>query len=121
MAFEAGDGFKSTNRAPMMAHKRSMERKSLAGGAGDPLQQPTDGGGEEDGSQVAQEHGPVVEVNVMHNHEAGEHHVHSKHPDGHEHQSLHGSAGEAHDAGKKLAGEGEEQQQPEGEDNPEFE
>ena len=108
MAYGTEDGFKSTNKAPMMAHKRSMERKSMAGGAGptaDPLQQPTDGGGE-DGSQVAQEHGPAVEVNVMHNHEAGEHHVSSNHPDGHQHESMHGSAEEAHEHGKKLAGGG---------------
>lgn len=123
MAYEAGDGFKSTNRAPMMAHKRSMERKSMAGGAGmaersDPLQQPTDGGDEEDGSQVAQEHGPAVEVNVMHNHEAGEHHVHSRHPDGHEHHSDHGSAEEAHDHAKQLATGGEDEQEP---DDAEYE
>ena len=35
------NGFKSTNRAPMMSHKRSMERKSQSGGVStvDPLQQ----------------------------------------------------------------------------------
>ena len=126
MAFEAGDGFKSTNRAPMMAHKRSMERKSMAGGAGmsspDPLQQPTEGGGEEDGSQVAQEHGPAVEVNISHNHEAGQHHVASQHPDGHQHESDHGSVEEAHEHAKKLAGAGEEHE-PEGmgDDEAEYE
>lgn len=120
MAYETADGFKSTNRAPMMAHKRSMERKSMAGGAGktDPLQQPTDGGAE-DGSQVAQEHGPAVEVNVMHNHEAGQHQVKSSHPDGHMHESMHGSAEEAHEHGKKLAGGGMEQEPAS--DEPEYE
>lgn len=119
MAYEAGDGFRSTNRAPMMAHKRSMERKSQSSGMADPLAQPTEGGDEQDGSQVAQEHGPAVEVNVMHNHEAGEHHVHSKHPDGHEHHSDHGSAEEAHEHAKQLAGGAEEQQSDE--DEPEYE
>lgn len=121
MAYESPDGFKSTNRAPMMSHKRSMERKSMAGGAGvaDPLQQPTEGGDEQDGSAVAQEHGPAQEVNVQHQHEAGQHHVHSMHPDGHEHHSDHASAEEAHEHGKKLAGGGMEEQQPE--DDAEFE
>jgi len=104
-----------------MAHKRSMERKSMAGGAGtatmDPLSQPAGG---EDGSQVAQEHGPAVEVNLMHNHEAGEHHVHSKHPDGHEHHSQHGSAAEAHDHAKQLAS-GNEGGEGMGGEEPEYE
>lgn len=126
MAFDGGGGFKSTNRAPAMAHKRSMERKSMAGGAGmaeksDPLAQP-DGGdmGQEDGSQVAEEHGPAQEVHVMHNHEAGEHEVHSSHPDGHSHSSMHGSAEEAHEQGKKLAGAGAEHEESMG-DEPEYE
>lgn len=118
MAYETADGFKSTNRAPMMAHKRSMERKSSP----DPLQQPAGGDQEQsdDPNQVAQEHGPAVEVNVMHNHEAGQHHVHSKHTDGHEHHSEHASADEAHDHAKQLAGGGGEQQS-DGEDQPEYE
>jgi hypothetical protein len=124
MAYETGDGFKSTNRAPMMAHKRSMERKSLAGGAGmsqkvDPLQQPTDGGGEEDGSAVAQEHGPAVEVNITH--QAGQHSVHSSHPDGHEHHSEHASAEEAHEQGKKLAGVGAQDDVQDQGDDAEYE
>lgn len=124
MAYEAGDGFRSTNRAPMMAHKRSMERKSLAGGAGlaertDPLKQPTEGG-EEDGTSVAAEHGPAHEVHVTHDHEAGAHHVHSIHPDGHEHHSDHDSVEEAHEHGKKLAGaDAEENDEPE--DDAEYE
>jgi len=113
----------------MMAHKRSMERKSMAGGAGvaersDPLQQPAgEDQDQEDGSQVAQEHGPATEVHVMHNHEAGEHHVQSMHPDGHQHESMHGSVDEAHEHGKKLAGGGMEQEMGgEGqEDEPSYE
>lgn len=120
MAFEAGDGFKSTNRAPMMAHKRSMERKSMAGGAGmaertDPLAQPTDGGGDEDGAQVAAEHGPATHVEAEHNPEMGEHTVRSQHPDGHMHESKHGSVAEAADQHKKLAG-GEEHEGMNGEE-----
>ena len=63
----------------------------------------------EDGASVAQEHGPAVEVNVTHEHEIGSHHVRSAHPDGHMHESDHGSAEEAHEHGKKLAGIGAEE------------
>lgn len=128
MAFEAGDGFKSTNRAPMMAHKRSMERKSMAGGAGmaertDPLQQPTDGAdGEhtpEEAAQTVQEHGPASEVHIQHDHETGQHHVHTIHADGHEHHSEHGSADEAHEHAKDLSSDGGDEQEPE--DDAEYE
>ncbi len=104
MAFQASDGFKSTNRAPMRQHEKSMmAKKSMAGGAGDPLQQPAEQEmGEQDGSQVAQEHGPAQHVDVEHGDSM--HHVHSMHPDGHEHHSDHGSADEAHEHAKKLAG-----------------
>jgi hypothetical protein len=97
-----------------------MERKSMAGGVKtDPLEQPAEGEmGGEDGSQVAEEHGPATEVHVMHNHEAGEHHVMSMHPDGHQHESMHGSVEEAHEHSKKLAGAGMEQQEG---DEPEYE
>ena len=90
----------------------------------DPLQQPAGGeemGGEQDGAQVAQEHGPAQEVHMMHNHEAGSHHVHSMHPDGHEHHSDHGSVEEAHEHGKKLAGAGAENEDGMNEEAPEYE
>jgi hypothetical protein len=127
MAFDGGGGFKSTNRAPAMAHKRSMERKSQAGGAGiaertDPLGQPGEEGAEDDGSQVAEEHGPATHVAMEHDHEQGMHSVHSMHPDGHEHHSEHGSAEEAHEHGKKLAGAGEEHEhEGDDEDDAEYE
>lgn len=127
MAFKSSDGKQFTNRPPMMAHNRSLERmshKSEAGGAGlmersDPLKQPSDME-EQDGSQIAQEHGPAHEVHMTHDHEGGMHHVHSMHPDGHEHHSDHESAEMAHDHGKKLAGIGHEE--PDGdEQEPEYE
>ena len=129
MAHESKDGKKFTNRPPMMAHERSMARKSEAGGAGaglmeraDPLQQPgSEEMGQEDGAAIAAEHGPAHEVHLMHHHEEGRHEVHSMHPDGHEHHSEHGSVEEAHEHGKKLAGAGmEEHGEPDG-DEPEFE
>jgi hypothetical protein len=57
----------------------------------------------------------------MHNHEAGEHHVSSNHPDGHQHESMHGSAEEAHEHGKKLAGGGEPENEQDMEDDAEYE
>lgn len=71
------------------------------------------GDGEQDGAAVAAEHGPATEVNISHEHEMGSHHVRSAHPDGHMHESDHGSAEEAHEHGKKLAGIGAEEKQPE--------
>lgn len=125
MAFAASDGKKFTNRPPMMAHERSMKR-GLAGKT-DPLGQPAGqdalpGGGEDTESpeQIAQAHGPATEVGMTHDHEAGMHHVHSMHPDGHEHHSDHGSAEEAHDHGKGLACGGGEMEH-EGGDEPEYE
>lgn len=124
--FKAKDGKGFTNRPPMMQHNRSLERmggKSEAGGVGkmehDPLQQP--GGDEQDGAQIAQEHGPAHEVHMRHDHEAGEHEVVSMHPDGHQHRSMHGSAEEAHEHGKKLAGGGQESEMGNQDEEPEYE
>ena len=128
MAHMASDGKKFTNRPQMKQHERSigqMSAKSEAGGAGtqqmDPLQQPGQEQGSEDPSQVAAEHGPAQEVHMMHDHEGGQHHVMSMHPDGHQHESHHGSVEEAHEHAKKLAGAGamEEHQEPDG-DEPEY-
>lgn len=71
-------------------------------------------GMDQDGGQIAQEHGPAMQVSMEHEHEMGAHHVHSMHPDGHEHHSDHASAEEAHEHGKKLAGVGAEPKQMEG-------
>ena len=119
MSHMASDGQKFTNRPPMRQHEKSLMAKKSQSGGVDPLAQPTEGG-EEDGSQVAQEHGPANEVHVMHNHEMGEHHVQSMHPDGHTHESMHGSAEEAHEHGKKLAGGGMQEHEPDG-DEAQFE
>lgn len=101
MAYETKDGKKFTNRPPMMAHNRSMERGGGIAEKTDPLKQPGQESGEED---VAAEHGPAHEIHMMHDREGGRHHVHSMHPDGHEHHSDHGSAEEAHEHAKKCAG-----------------
>lgn len=95
-----GSGGKSATK-PMA--KAPMQVGGMGGdaGAGTGMNE------EQDGGAVAQEHGPAVEVNISHEHEMGSHHVRSSHPDGHMHESDHGSAEEAHDHGKKLAGVGE--------------
>jgi hypothetical protein len=61
-----------------------------------------------DGAQIAQEHGPAMEVHVQHEHEMGAHHVHSLHQDGFEHHSDHASAKEAHEHAAKVGGAHEE-------------
>jgi hypothetical protein len=60
----------------------------------------------QDGATMAAEHGPAVEVNVMHDHEGGRHSVHARHPDGHEHESEHSSADEAHRFAGEVSGVG---------------
>jgi hypothetical protein len=106
-----------------------MERKSMAGGAGmaeksDPLQQPTEEGGEhtpEEAQQVVAEHGPAVETHTTHDHEAGMHTAHSIHADGHEHHSEHGSADEAHEHAKHLSEDGQQEEMGEQGEEPEYE
>ena len=78
-----------------------------------PMQQGGEEMGEQDGAAVAQAHGPAQTVNIEHEHEMGVHHVHSMHQDGHEHHSDHASAEEAHEHGKKLAGIGASEKEPE--------
>lgn len=122
MAFKASDGKEFTNRPPMKAHERSLGRMaahSEAGGAGTATMDPTQQPGEEDGSQIAQEHGPAHEVHIMHDHEGGQHHVMSMHPDGHQHESTHESAEKAHEHGKKLAMS--QESEPQAESEPEYE
>jgi hypothetical protein len=81
MAFQAKDGKKFTNRPPMMAHNRSMDRgQSMT--ATDPLQNPA-------GQDDSEDHGAPV---MTHHHEDGTHTT--VHEDGHEahhesHEALH--------------------------------
>jgi hypothetical protein len=115
MAFTAKDGSKHTNHDSMRRADASFMAKQPAKQAS-----PADDqdaameGAEDDPAQVAQEHGPAVEINIQHHHEAGQHHVHSVHPDGHEHHSEHGSAQEAHAHAAQLASEPAEPEEMEG-------
>lgn len=103
MAFDSADG----------KRKFSMSSRKRAYDMGHPVKQeatePPDGehegmDGEEDGSAIAEAHGPAHEVHVTHDDESGQHHVHSMHPDGHEHHSDHESRKHAHEHAAKVSG-----------------
>jgi hypothetical protein len=100
--FVSKDGSRHTNRD-------SMKRADARFGS----QQPSRGGmdeedgGAQDGASMAAEHGPAVEITVQHDHEGGSHTVRARHPDGHEHESEHGSAAEAHRYAADCAGSGD--------------
>ena len=53
-------------------------------------------------SEVVQSHGPATAVEYTHDHEAGTHHVHSTHADGHEHHSDYDNPALAYEAGGEL-------------------
>jgi hypothetical protein len=109
--FVGKDGSRHTNRDSM---KRSDARfgakqpqSGMAGAGGGEDDEMQDGqDGQQDGAQMAAEHGPADEVNLQHDHAGGRHTVHAKHPDGHEHESEHGTADEAHRFAADCAGAG---------------
>jgi hypothetical protein len=111
MAFPSKSGKSFTNRTQAkhddMRHEAKVGGVQQAAGQQAQQQEPDgddwgdEGGQQQDGAAMAQEHGPAVQTQVMHDHEGGKHTVHAMHPDGHEHQSEHGSAAEAH----KFAGD----------------
>jgi hypothetical protein len=111
-AFTAGDGSRFTNHSAMRDQDRKLAARKPAakpamGGEGEPEYgaEPTEGS---DGAALAQEHGPAAQIDIAHDHAAGTHTVHVMHPDGHSHESQHGSAGEAHKFAADCAGGGEE-------------
>lgn len=101
MAFQAKDGSKHTNHSTMKAADAHY-------GAGKPAPEehnaPEEGESQNDGAQVAEEHGPAQVIDIQHDHEGGRHVVHATHPDGHEHETEHASAGEAHKFAADCAG-----------------
>ena len=105
MAFQDSSGGKHTNHSSY----KSAEAKLQAKGPSAPPQEeggdPAGDGGQ-DGAAMAQQHGPAVQIDIQHNHEAGQHSVHAQHPDGHSHESQHGSAAEAHKFAGDCAGGG---------------
>jgi hypothetical protein len=58
-----------------------------------------------DAGAVAAEHGPANSVTIHHDHKGGNHHVVSRHADGHMHKGDFGSAPDAHKAAAQLSGE----------------
>lgn len=100
------------NRAQMDTIQHDKAPEQMLNAPSEDAQQPM---GEEAPADVKAAHGPATEINIQHDHEGGRHHVHSKHSDGHEHQSEHGSAEEAHDHARELGTEGGE---PDGDEQP---
>jgi hypothetical protein len=114
--FVSKDGSKHTNHDSMKRSDARFGAKQpqkqggqsagmMGGGEGDGSEDYNAGAEEQaDGSQMAAEHGPATDISMQHDHEGGLHTVHAKHPDGHEHDSEHGSAGEAHQFAGDCAG-----------------
>ncbi len=107
-AFTAKDGSRHTNRDTMQradARFGAGQKAPVAQGDGDP----GDDGEQadpQDGKALAAEHGPATEIAIHHDHAAGKHSVHAEHPDGHSHDTEHGSADEAHQFAADAAGVG---------------
>lgn len=71
--------------------------------------------------QVVEEHGPAEDVHIHHDHEEGQHHVHSVHGEKH-HHSDHESVDEAHDHAQQASGmsDGAEEESPDNEEESEM-
>ena len=104
MAFEDSSGGKHTNHSSYKSAESKLKAKGPSATPqpdGDPAEEQGS-----DGAAMAQQHGPAVQIDIQHNHEAGQHTVHAMHPDGHSHESQHGSAAEAHQFAGDCAGGG---------------
>lgn len=102
MAFKSKDGSQHTNISSMKsadarfgASQPAKQTQNPMGGVDDDVEETGD---PQDGSALAAEHGPAVEIQIQHE---GGHKVHATHPDGHTHDTDHESASAAH----KFAGE----------------
>lgn len=113
--FLAKDGSKHTNRETAkradarfgaQAQQGGMQKMGMGGGDGEGEGGEGEGMEPQDGAAMAQEHGPATDLQIHHEHEAGVHTVHAVHPDGHEHDTEHGSADEAHKYAADCAGVG---------------
>src|SRR5580700_12051942 len=120
MAYEASDGKRFSMLSRKAAHDRTLRAKSASGVKAPEqiLDAPMahdehEGEGHEDPAQVHAEHGPAISIRIKHDHEKGQHSVHSAHEDGHIHKSEHASAPEAHDAARTLAGADQPEEEPE--------
>lgn len=101
MAFQDSSGGKHTNHSSYKSAESKLQSKGPSAtpqADGDSMEQGSDG------AAMAQQHGPAVQIDIQHNHEGGQHSVHVSHPDGHSHESQHGSAAEAHKYAGDCAG-----------------
>lgn len=110
MAFQDSAGNRFTNHSTMKQSESRLKAKAPQAAPAAAPEDPDMDGMQDDPQDVAMQHGPAVQVTISH--AEGTHHVHSVHPDGHEHHSDHGSVPEAHEAAQQLAtgddgGEGE--------------
>jgi hypothetical protein len=113
--FNAPFGSNGPSKKPAQAKPPAPEQQ-MQGAEEPPEQEP------EDGAEIAQMHGPANEVHEQHEDEMGVHHVTSEHPDGHHHESDHGSREEAHEHSGKLKGIGgaQHKEQPQDEEEGEY-
>lgn len=68
----------------------------------EPMQEP--GGDHEEVKQMVAEHGPAHTINITHDHQNGQHHVHHVHQDGFEHHADHPTPEHAHRHAAHAAG-----------------
>jgi hypothetical protein len=110
MAFTDKMGGKHTNHSTMK--HENMRHDAKMGGTPVQTQGEPDGdegaqeqmGGMQDGAQMAEEHGPATHVSIEHDNAGGVHTVHAEHPDGHAHDTQHGSMQEAHQYAQDCSG-----------------
>lgn len=98
MAFQDSGGAKHTNHSSYKSAEAKLQSEGPSAtpqADGDSMEQGSDG------ASMAQQHGPAVQISIDH---ANGHSVHAMHQDGHEHESRHGSAGEAHKYAADCAG-----------------
>lgn len=109
MSFPDSAGNKFTNHSAMKSSEARLKAKGPSAtpkaNPADEEMDPTVGGGS-DGAAMAQQHGPAVQIDIQHNHEAGQHHVAVMHKNGTQHEKDFGSAGEAHQFAGDCAGGG---------------
>jgi hypothetical protein len=108
--FVGKDGSRHTNHDSMKRANARFAAKqpapaAVAGQGGDG-EEDNEGGEPQDGAAMAAEHGPATQLDIQHDHEGGRHTVHAAHPDGHEHDTEHASADEAHKYAADCAGVG---------------
>lgn len=104
MAFADSSGGKHTNHSSFKSAEAKLKAKGPS--ATPPMQTDGESQSEQGGKAMAEQHGPAVQIDIQHDHQGGRHSVHAMHQDGHEHETEHGSATEAHGYAADCAGGG---------------